>query len=76
MINHTSYLELFKCKNMIKIKIKKIFDNRYSTKDNSKGTRLFVVKNLVESYNKNITVVTSTKNVETKFIINFKNTES
>ncbi len=55
--------------------LKKIFHKGYSTKDNSRGTGLFVVKNLVESYNGKISV-TSIEGVETKFVVNFKNTES
>lgn len=57
-----------------KTNLKKIFKNGYSTKDNSRGTGLFVVKNLVESYNGTISV-TSIENIETQFVVIFKNTE-
>jgi len=54
-----------------KTNLKKIFKDGFSTKNNSRGTGLFVVKNLVKTYNGKITV-TSEPNCETKFIVKFK----
>ena len=55
--------------------LKNIFKDGFSTKNNSRGTGLFVVKNLIESYNGRISV-TSIENIETKFVVKFITTES
>jgi len=54
-----------------KTNLKKIFKDGFSTKNNSRGTGLFVVKNLVETYNGKISVI-SEQNGETKFTVKFK----
>lgn len=58
-----------------KTNLKNIFKDGFSTKNNSRGTGLFVVKNLIESYNGRISV-TSIENIETKFVVKFITTES
>lgn len=54
-----------------KSNLKKIFKNGFSTKSNSRGTGLFVVKSLIETYNGKISV-TSEMEIETKFTVKFK----
>ena len=54
-----------------KSNLKKIFKDGFSTKSNSRGTGLFVVKSLIETYNGKISV-TSEMEIETKFTVKFK----
>lgn len=50
--------------------LRKIFKKGYTTKDNSHGTGLYVVKNLVKTYDGKISV-TSKLDIETKFVVSF-----
>lgn len=54
-----------------KTNLRKIFKEGFSTKSNSRGTGLFVVKSLIQTYDGKITV-TSEPEVKTEFTVKFK----